>query len=229
MAQFGSLSVLNRALSNSIMYIPSSFRVEDAAKIAAFMRLHSFATLITDGGGAPFASHQPMLHHPESGSNGTLISHMARANPQWQHFVSGREALVVFHGPHSYISPSWYQTEPAVPTWNYAVVHAYGVPKAFSDHERVVALLRETVAAFESAFEKPWPGNLPEDYRDKMIQGIVAFEIPVTRVEGKFKLGQNRLAADTQGVFDALSRAADDDSRALARLMLAECNVRETA
>jgi transcriptional regulator len=206
------------------MYIPSYFRVNDAGKIAAFIRHYSFATFITEEGGAPFASHLPMLFRPETGSHGTLLSHMARANPQWQHFVSGREALAVFHGPHGYVSPSWYQTEPAVPTWNYAVVHAYGVPKVFSDRERVVSLLRETVSVYESPFERPWPGNLPDDYRDKMMQGIVAFEIPVTRMEGKFKLGQNRSAADTQGVFDALSRSDDADSRALAQLMRTECS-----
>jgi transcriptional regulator len=217
------------------MYIPPSFRVEDAAKIAAFIRLHSFATLITDDGGAsgasnaPFASHLPMLYHAEDGSHGFLMSHMARANPQWKHFDSGREALAIFHGPHSYISPSWYKAEVAVPTWNYAVVHAYGIPKIFTDHERVILLLRELVATYESAFERPWPGNLPDEYRDKMIQGIVAFEIPVTRIECKFKLGQNRPAADSQGVFDALSRSADADSRALAQLMLTECDVREDA
>ncbi len=189
------------------------------------MRHHSFATSITDDGGAPFASHLPMLYRSESGAHGTLLSHMARANPQWQHFASGREALAVFHGPHSYISPSWYQTGPAVPTWNYSVVHAYGVPKTFADHDRVVSLLREIVATYESAFEQPWPGDLPEDYRNKMIQGIVAFEIPVTRIECKFKLGQNRPTADFQGVFNALSSSADSDSRALAQLMLTECNV----
>ncbi len=210
------------------MYIPPLFRVQDATKIAAFIRQHSFATLITDDGGVPFASHLPMLHRPEGGNHGTLVSHMARANPQWQHFASGREALAVFHGPHSYISPSWYQSGPAVPTWNYAAVHAYGVPRVFSDHERVVSLLRELVAAYESAFERPWPGDLPDDYRDKMIQGIVAFEIPVNRMEGKFKLGQNRPAEDIQGVFDALSRSEDSESRALAQLMLTECNVHVT-
>jgi transcriptional regulator len=166
-----------------------------------------------------------MLYRPAGGSHGSLVSHMARANPQWQHFASGREALAVFHGPHSYISPSWYQAEVAVPTWNYATVHAYGVPRVFDDHERVVSFLREIVTVYESGFERPWPGNLPEDYRDKMIQSIVAFEIPITRIEGKFKLGQNRPAADTQGVFDALSRSDDADSRALAELMLAECGV----
>jgi transcriptional regulator len=211
------------------MYIPPAFGVTDTSKLAAFIQRHSFATLISHDGAAPFASHLPMLFHPDAGSHGTLLSHMARANPQWQHFASGSEVLVIFHGPHSYISPSWYQTELAVPTWNYATVHAYGVPTVISEHERVVSLLREMVSAYEAPFEKPWPGKLPEDYRDKQMRGIVAFEIPVNRIEGKFKLGQNRSAADTQGVFEALSRSADPDARAVAWMMLTECNVHENA
>jgi transcriptional regulator len=208
------------------MYIPPAFRVEDHGKLAAFIQRHSFATLITQTGNAPFASHLPMLFRPDVGEHGTLVSHMARANPQWQQFASGGEALIIFHGPHSYISPSWYQTEPAVPTWNYATVHAYGVPGVLSEHERVVSLLRETISFYEVAFERPWPGNLPDDYRDRMMKSIVAFEIPVTRIEGKFKLGQNRPAADTQGVFNALSSSDNADGRALAQMMLSECNVR---
>jgi transcriptional regulator len=211
------------------MYIPSAFRVEDAGKMAAFIQRHSFATFITHDGSAPFASHLPMLFHPQAGKHGTLLSHMARANSQWRHFASGAEVLAIFHGPHSYISPSWYQAEMAVPTWNYATVHAYGVPTLIGEQERVVSLLRETVSAYESSFERPWPGNLPDDYRDKMIQNIVAFEIPISRIEGKFKFGQNRSAADTQGVFDALSRSEDADSRALAKMMLIECNVHGSA
>ena len=207
------------------MYIPPAFRVEDAAKLTAFIQSHSFATLVTHDGSAPFASQLPMLFRPDVGSRGSLLSHMARANPQWRHFASGGEVLAIFHGPHSYISPSWYQAEMAVPTWNYATVHAYGVPTVISEHERVVSLLRETVSTYESSFERPWPGNLPDDYRDKMMQNIVAFEIPISRIEGKFKLGQNRSAADAQGVFDALSRSEDADSRALAKMMVAECNV----
>jgi transcriptional regulator len=211
------------------MYIPPAFRVDDASKLAAFIQSHSFATLITHDGAAPFASHLPVLFRPHVGGHGTLVSHMARANPQWQHFADGREILAIFHGPHSYISPSWYQTEIAVPTWNYATVHAYGVPKVFSAHERVVSLLRETVSAYEASFKQPWPGDLPDDFRDKLMQSIVAFEIPISRIEGKFKLGQNRPAADIQGVFDALSRSDDAESRALARMMLTECKVHENA
>jgi transcriptional regulator len=204
------------------MYVPSYFRVDDAGKIAAFIRRYSFATFITNDGTAPFASHLPMLLVPEKGSHGTLLSHMARANPQWHHFASGREALAIFHGPHSYISPAWYKAEVAVPTWNYAVVHASGVPQVFTEPERIIWLLRETISAYESSFARPWPGILPDDYREKMMQGIVAFEMPVSRLEAKFKLGQNRPTADSEGVFEALSGADDSDSRALAQLMLAE-------
>ena len=211
------------------MYIPPAFRIEDKAKLAAFLRQHSFATLITQDGAAPFASHLPMLFRPDLGPHGTLLAHMARANPQWQHFADGREALAIFHGPHSYISPSWYATAPAVPTWNYAVVHAYGIPVIFDDHDRVVSLLRETVSLYESSFAQPWPGELPDEYREKMIRGIVAFEIPLTRVEGKFKLGQNRSPADLQGVFRALSHSENADDRALAQLMLAEGHVHKIA
>ena len=211
------------------MYIPSAFRVEDAGQLAAFIQRHSFATLITHDGAAPFASHLPMLYRPEAGAHGTLVSHIARANPQWQHFSSGTEALVVFHGPHSYISPSWYETAPAVPTWNYAAVHAYGIPVVFSEHERVVSLLREMVSTYESAFERPWAGDLPDEHRDKLLKGIVAFEIPVTRLEGKFKLGQNRSVADLQRVFEVLSRSDDAESRAVARLMLSQGYVQEGA
>ena len=118
------------------MYIPPAFRIEDASKLAAFIQQYSFATLVTHDGAAPFASHLPMLFHPQAGGHGTLLSHMARANPQWRHFASGAEVLAIFHGPHNYISPSWYQTGPAVPTWNYATVHAYGVPAVINERDR---------------------------------------------------------------------------------------------
>lgn len=207
------------------MYLPPAFRVENASKLAEFIRKNSFGTLVTQEGNAPFASHLPMLFRPNRGGHGTLVSHMARANPQWRHFAEGGEVLAIFHGPHGYISPSWYETELAVPTWNYAAVHAYGVPRILDDPAEVVALLDETVAEYESAFEKPWRGDLPEDFRDKLMQGIVAFEIPVHRIEGKFKLGQNRSAADLKGVFEALSGSGDAGDLALARMMADECNL----
>src|SRR5580658_2787659 len=122
------------------MYVPASFQVDDPVRLADFIQRYGFATFVTFEGGSPFASHLPMLFRPEAGPHGTLVSHMARANPQWQHFAEGREALAIFHGPHSYISPAWYKTTPAVPTWNYAVVHAYGLPAIIEDHDRIASL-----------------------------------------------------------------------------------------
>jgi transcriptional regulator len=204
------------------MYIPPAFQVDDAGTLAAFMRRHSFATLVTSVDGASFASHLPILFHSESGGHGRLLSHMARANPQWRHFTAGNEALIIFQGPHSYVSPSWYQSKLAVPTWNYAAVHAYGVPTLITDAHRVVQLLEELVRTYESPRERPWAGDLPEEFRDKLIAGIVAFEIPVTRLEGKFKLSQNRPTEDIQGVFRELSSSGDPQRRAVAQLMADE-------
>lgn len=201
------------------MYIPPAFRIQDKGKLAAFLRAHSFATLITQEGDAPFASHLPMLFRPDAGLHGTLVAHMARANPQWRHFADGREVLAVFHGPHTYISPTWYVTTPAVPTWNYAVVHAYGMPRIIDDRMRIESLLQETITFYESGLEKPWNGELPADYLDQMIRGIVAFEMPLTRIEGKFKLNQNRSEADVASVLRVLSESPNPDDRAVAKLM----------
>jgi transcriptional regulator len=210
------------------MYIPAAFRIEDAAKLADFIRRYSFATLVTQDGGTPFATHLPMLYHANESEHGTLLSHVAIANPQWKHFGTKTEALAIFHGPHAYVSPSWYTVSPAVPTWNYSTVHVYGVPEIIEDRQRIEAMLNELVATYEAGFEQPWKGDLPDEYREKMLKGIVAFEMRVTRIEGKFKLGQNRSAADVQSVFEALARSEDADSRALARLMGAEeCNIQD--
>jgi transcriptional regulator len=205
------------------MYIPEAFRVDHVEKLHALMQKHPFATLITQDGGMPFASHVPMLLRPSVGPHGTLISHMARANPQWHHFASGQEALAIFHGPHAYISPSWYQTQPAVPTWNYALVHARGVPRLLQDHSVIAAILRETVSTFEAPHPRPWAGDLPSDYFDRMIQGVVAFEIPIRAIEGKFKLGQNRSPEDLRGVQEALARSTNREDQALAEFMVEEC------
>jgi len=204
------------------MYIPPSFRIDDPATLSAFMEAHSFATLITCPDGVPFATHLPVRHFCENGACTTLVAHMARANPQWQHFSADAEVLTIFQGPHAYISPSWYATDVAVPTWNYATTHVYGVPTVIQDHARVVSLLAETIRFYEQSFARPWPGNLPEELRDQLIEAIVAFEIRVTRVEGQFKLGQNRTPADLRGVYSQLATADNDQHRQLSALMAAQ-------
>ncbi|MEP7200136.1 MAG: FMN-binding negative transcriptional regulator, partial [Chloroflexota bacterium] len=188
------------------MYIPHQFLVADRAVLFDLMAQFNFATLVTTQDGVPVATHLPFLVKPDAGAHGTLVGHMARANAQWQTFAPDREALVIFQGHHAYISPSWYAEHPSVPTWNYAVVHAYGVPRIVDDYDAVVAILRALVARHEGGFETPWEMNLPDAYQRKMINGIVAFEIALTRLEGKFKLSQNRSAADRRGIVAALAQ-----------------------
>jgi transcriptional regulator len=201
------------------MYIPKHFEVRDLAQMHAFMDHWSFATLVTDECGHLVASHLPFLVDPERGTQGMLISHMARANGQWRTFEQGGEALVLFQGPHAYISPSWYTVHPSVPTWNYAVVHAYGVPRIIEEPDHVVQILRTTVAKHEGRFEKPWPMDLPAAYLENMMRGIVAFEIELTRIEGKHKLSQNRGLVDREGVIDALEGHTDALERGVAEMM----------
>ena len=204
------------------MYIPSKFKVDDAGKLAQFMAANSFATVITEAEGKPFASHLPLLFEPDFAPSGKLLGHMARANAQWRHFADGREVLVIFQGPHAYISPRWYGAGIEVPTWNYAVVHAYGTPHVMNEDARFESLLHRTIRFYEGDGPDAWPGNLPPDFTHDLMRAIVGFEIHVTHLEGKFKLGQNRSAEDRAGVYAALSRSTDDQQTKVAALMRSE-------
>jgi transcriptional regulator len=211
------------------MYIPSSFREDDPALLHDLMRQYNFAVLVTQHnpspgpgpGGAPFATHLPFLLDSGRGPYGTLLAHMARANPQWRDFAAGQEALVIFQGPHAYVSPSWYEVAPSVPTWNYAVVHAYGTPRVIEDHTALYEQLNTLVDTHETAFERPWKLDLPDDYLDRMARAIVGFEIEISRLEGKLKLSQNRAEGDRQRVAAALARSADPLSVDVAEMMTA--------
>jgi transcriptional regulator len=158
----------------------------------------------------------------ESGEFGTLRAHVARANPQWRHFEEGREALIVFQGPHAYISPSWYETQPAVPTWNYAAVHAYGVPQLL-DASGLKALLYTMVALYEGVGEEGWQFEMGAEYVEQMMRGIVGFEIPIARLEGKLKMSQNRSETDRRRVIERLQsseRASDQDTAKMMQSLL---------
>jgi transcriptional regulator len=202
------------------MYLPRPFQEQDSQRLFAFMRRHSFATLVTVEDGVPFATHLPFLVEPgPEGTQGRLLAHMARPNPQWRSFSEDRDVLVVFQGPHTYVSPSWYVTEPNVPTWNYTAVHAYGRPRLIEEPEECLRILRESVAAYESGFEKPWTLERVGDYARKLLPGIAAFELRLTRVEGKFKLNQNRAPQDRRAVMELLERSEDPGQRAVGALM----------
>jgi transcriptional regulator len=203
------------------MYIPKHFEVTDTAWCHALMRAQGFAVMITaDDAGAPFATHLPILVDDTRGPRGTLRGHVARANPHWRYLAAGRPTLVVFSGAHAYVSPSWYATHPSVPTWNYVAVHATGTGTLVEDPARVKALLADLVGIYEGGTPAAWSfESLPADYVAGMQRGIVAFEIPIERLEGKAKLSQNRDAVDQGRTREALAAAADPLARAVAALM----------
>ncbi len=209
------------------MYVPRHFAEDDVPTLHAFMAQYGFATLITIRDGAPFASHLPLLVDGGRGEFGALIGHMARVNPQWRGFDGETEALAIFHGPHAYISPNWYPSRQKVPTWNYAAVHAYGAPRILEHHDEVLAVLERLVAVHEGAMAEPWRIDSQTDaYRDTQMRGITAFEIPIARLEGKYKLNQNKPEADRLGAAMALRRTGDATALELARMMEA-CDDRE--
>jgi transcriptional regulator len=205
------------------MYIPKHFGEEDTAVLQAFMQQYSFAALVTVQDGIPVANHFPFLVDTQRGPYGTLRAHMARTNPQWRGMsgMQEQEALVIFQGPHAYISPSWYVDNLAssVPTWNYAVVHAYGVPHIVEDPLAVYDIIRTTVQENESQFEDPWALDMPDEELRLKIQAIVGFEIEITRLEGKFKLSQNRSATDRARVIATLEESLSPGNTDAAELM----------
>jgi transcriptional regulator len=201
------------------MYIPKFNAVTDTTLLHVLMRRFSFATLVTTHEGAPFATHLPFLIYPEVGEHTTLVAHMARGNPQWQDFDGRSEALVIFQGPHAYISPSWYGEPVSVPTWNYAVVHAYGVPRVIEDEARVREVVRALVDEHEGGFAEPWAMDLPEEYLQKQLRAIVAFELPIARLEGKLKLSQNRSDEDQRRVIERLATSPDANAWAVGEMM----------
>jgi transcriptional regulator len=203
------------------VYIPPAFDASAAARCHALIEAHSFGTLVTvDESGAPFATHLPFVLDAEREPLGTLLGHVARPNPQWRHFEAGRSALAIFQGPHAYVSPSWYEVHPSVPTWNYVSVHAYGAPVLIEDSARVRALLARLVSLHEQDRPAPWSlAALSEEYVAGMMRGIVAFELPIARLEGKAKLSQNRSATDQARVRDALAGSGDPLAAAVADLM----------
>lgn len=206
------------------MYRPRHFDIDDASTLSDFMRAQSFALLVSNVDGVPFASHIPLLldsgKDGDGGEHACLLGHLAKANSQWRGFDGETEALVVFWGPHAYVSPAWYVSEKMVPTWNYVTVHAYGKPKVVDDPAAARDVLERLTSAYESEATGPWSmDTLPEDFIDAQIKGIVAFEMPIGRVEGKFKLSQNRSPEDKDGVIKGLRATGDAEAMEVARLM----------
>ena len=200
------------------MYVPPHFAETDPAKLFDFIEANSFGLLVSRADGRPFASHLPLLLDRHAGPHGRLVGHVARAHPQWRG-AAGPEVLAVFSGPHAYISPTWYEAERAVPTWNYVAVHVYGTLHLVEEHDALLDIVRDMVRFYEQAMPRPWDFDPASDYANKMLQGIVGFRVEVTRVEGKWKLGQNHPAERREKAARALGQYEDDNARAVAELM----------
>jgi transcriptional regulator len=202
------------------MYSPKFNLVHDRGILLEAMQAYSFATLFGPAGveapkGGPMATHLPLVIKDE-GDHGLLEGHFAKANPHWES-LAGRETLVVFAGPHSYVSPTLYTEPLPVPTWNYIAIHAYGTLALVEDEPGKEALVKGLIAVHESAYLERWH-NLPAGFRRTLLAGIMGFRIPIARIEGKFKLSQNRSAEERRNVHSAQSTGSSDE-QALARWM----------
>jgi transcriptional regulator len=211
------------------MYVPAHFAPPNLDAVYAAIERYSFATLVSAAGGL-VASHLPLLldrpvardsvagtRHGVPGY-GALLGHMARANSQWRE-AAGQDVLAIFWGPHAYISPQWYAADKVVPTWNYVAVHAYGRLELIEDPAAAEALLRRTVALYEAPQPRPWTLDEPPEFIERLRAQIVAFRIPIERLEGKWKLNQNHPTERRARVIAALESQGDENSREIARLM----------
>jgi transcriptional regulator len=207
------------------VYIPQSFAARGEG-IVRLMREYPFATLVTATGEEPQVSHVPLLHRAEPSPQGSLIGHVARANPHWRKF-GGCSSLALFHGPHAYVSPSWY-AEPAamVPTWNYVVVHVRGRVELITDRDQTRAVVEQLTDRFESSRAQPWHLQLQGARLDVMLGAIVAFRMTIERVDAKFKLSQNRSAEDQQRVIAALRMEGFSGAEATAEWMASHAGER---
>jgi transcriptional regulator len=199
------------------MYVPASFAEPNTARLHDFMRRNSFAVLTTQCDGGLIASHVPILLDAEAGPRGCLLGHMARANPQWRR-VDG-EVLVIFSGPHTYVSPSWYREEGTVPTWNYVAVHVYGTFQIVEDRPALLGILRKSVQTYEASRPDPWVFDESAGPVETMLKAIIGFRIEITKLEGKWKLSQNHSEERRRRVVRALEAQTDEDSKGIADLM----------
>lgn len=200
------------------MYIPKAFEVTDKDKIFNFIKDNSFGILFSQDEAQPFATHLPFLLEEKSGENSILTSHMAKANPHWK-TLNNKEVLVVFSGPHSYISPIWYQEPNAVSTWNYVAVHIYGKVKIIEDKERLIGIMEQIVRFFEGKYGENAEMPKNDQFIQGLMKGIVGFEIEINRIEGKWKLNQNHSPERQFNTIQGLRQTSDQNANAIANLM----------
>lgn len=200
------------------MYVPSSFAETDLAKLHDFIEQQSFGILVSQVDGLPFATHLPFLLERASGPRGTLVGHMARANPQWRQLQT-QTALAIFHGPHAYISPTWYEAEQVVPTWNYTAVHACGRAQTIEEDEALLDIVQKSVRLYEAPLPRPWSFDGEATFVKRLLAQIVGFRIEIEKIEGKWKLNQNHPVERRKKVVRVLQQRGDENSLSIATMM----------
>jgi transcriptional regulator len=206
------------------MYCPAAFRQDDLPTLHAQIQASGLAIVTSSGAQGLQASHLPLLLVPDEGEFGTLYGHFARANPHWRDLASGAEVLVVFSGADAYVHPGWYPAKAehgkVVPTWNYIAVHAWGQAEVFDEPERLLQLVSRLSDRHEQGRAQPWAvDDAPRDYIESMLRAIVGFALPIRRLEGKWKLSQNRSTRDQAGVRAGLATSANPRDHELAAQM----------
>jgi transcriptional regulator len=206
------------------MYLSKHFEQNDQATLHNLVRAHPLGAWVVYSDGELVANHIPFLLDATRGEHGTLLAHVARANPIWRSIGSGADSLVIFRGPDAYISPSWYPSKrddgKVVPTWNYAVVHAHGRAQAIHDREWLHQLVTRLTDTHESGRQEPWKvTDAPREYVDRMLEAIVGIEIPLEKMTGKWKVSQNHTPANRQGVAAGLAAQEDEKSQAVGLLV----------
>ena len=206
-----------------IMYTPSQFEEVRPEVLHALIRAHPLGLLVTQGATLE-ANHIPFVLDVDDDGVATLRAHVPQANPVWQQLEGDKEALVVFQGTQAYVSPSWYPSKKAhgkvVPTWNYAVVHVRGIPRAIQEADWIAAQLHDLTTQMEASFDAPWAvADAPKEFTDNLVRRLVGIEIPIDEMAGKWKVSQNRSEADRRGVIDGLARLSTDDAQAMAAMI----------
>ncbi len=200
------------------MYTPSHFSESNGGRVATLIERHGFATLITADGEDSHITHAPLLLDRGRGPQGTLLGHIARANPHAAALKDGSTVTALFHGPHGYVSPTWYEA-PGVPTWNYAAVHVHGTVRRVDDADAKWRIVTRLSAQYETGSTNPWNPELKKEQWWKLLDAIVGFEIAITTIEAKFKLSQNRARKDQENVIARFEADGHPDSRAMAAMM----------
>ena len=200
------------------MYLPKYYEVTDKPKMFEFMKSNSFAILFSHTGAEPMASHLPFIIDETSGDNGLILGHMAKANHQWR-YADGQQVMVVFHGPHAYVSPTWYLEDEAVPTWNYTAVHATGIFRATEDHAVMREMVERLTAQHEESQPTQWEMDFSTGYAEQMMKRVVAFQIDITSLQGKWKLGQNQSDVRRERVAAMLGSSEHEGDLQVAKLI----------